>query len=90
MWLGRRVYFLSDRNGPVTLFSYDTVTKRVTEVLRNEGADIKSAGPGAIIYEQVGALPLFDLESGQTRKLAIRVSNDLRLASLARQSPRRA
>ena len=24
MWVGDKVYFLSDRDGPVTLFSYDT------------------------------------------------------------------
>ena len=24
MWVGKTVYFLSDRNGPVTLFAYDT------------------------------------------------------------------
>ena len=30
MWSGDRVYFLSDRNGPVTLFSYDVKTKAVT------------------------------------------------------------
>ena len=24
MWVGDKIYFLSDRNGPVTLFSYDT------------------------------------------------------------------
>jgi tricorn protease len=30
MWIGDKVYFLSDRNGTVTLFNYDTKTKRVT------------------------------------------------------------
>ena len=28
MWVGDNVYFLSDRNGPVTLFAYDTKTKQ--------------------------------------------------------------
>ena len=27
VWEGNTVYFLSDRNGPVSLFSYDTNTK---------------------------------------------------------------
>jgi tricorn protease len=26
MWVGRKVYFLSDRNGPVSLFAYDTAS----------------------------------------------------------------
>src|SRR5207245_439008 len=54
MWIEDRVYFLSDRNGPVTLFAYDPATRKVTQVLKNNGLDIQSAsaGPGAIVYEQ--------------------------------------
>lgn len=79
MWVGNRVYFLSDRNGPVTLFAYDTATKRVTQVIRNDGLDIKSAsaGPGAIVYEQFGSLHLFDLNTGQSKRLNIQVTGDL-------------
>lgn len=51
------VYFLSDRDGPVSLFSYDTLTKQVRQVLANEGFDLKTlgAGPGALVYEQFGS-----------------------------------
>src|SRR5450631_81864 len=54
MWIGDKIYFLSDRNGPMTLFRYDPATKAVTELIKNGGADIRfaSAGPGAIVYEQ--------------------------------------
>ena len=66
-WVGDTVYFLSDRNGPVTLFSYDTKTKAVTQLVENHGYDLKSvsAGPGALVYEQFGSLHLFDLSSHQ-------------------------
>jgi tricorn protease len=37
MWIGDRVYFLSDRNGPVSLFAYDTRTKQVSEALASDG-----------------------------------------------------
>jgi tricorn protease len=52
MWAGDRVFFLSDRNGPVTLFSYDVKTKNVREAIPNQGLDLKSAtlGPEAIVY----------------------------------------
>src|SRR5260370_23158730 len=68
MWVGDRVYFLSDRNGPVTLFSCDLKTTKVTELVRNDGLDIKSAsaGPGAIVYEQFGSIHLYDLKTGKT------------------------
>ncbi len=79
MWIADKIYFLSDRNGSVTLFAYDTTTKKVTQLLRNDGLDFKSAsaGPGAIVYEQFGSLNLYDLKSGAAKKLDIKVAGDL-------------
>ena len=33
MWVGDKVYFLSDRNGPVTLFAYDTKSRKLAHSL---------------------------------------------------------
>jgi tricorn protease len=79
MWVGDTVYFLSDRNGPVTLFAYDTKSKQVKQVVKNDGLDIKSAsaGPGAIVYEQFGSLHLLDLGSGRDHSLDLRVVGDI-------------
>lgn len=81
MWIGNRIYFLSDRggNGRVTLYHYDTGSKRVTEAIRNGSMDIKSAnaGPGVIVYEQFGTIHLYDVSSGNSRKLNIRLAGDL-------------
>ena len=41
-WLGDSVYFLSDRNGPVALYSYDTRSKEVKELVANRGLDFKT------------------------------------------------
>jgi tricorn protease len=78
MWAGDRVYFLSDRNGPVTLFSYDTKSQVVREAIPNTGLDFKSAslGPDAIVYEQFGGIFLYDLKSGKTKAVPIRVRGD--------------
>src|SRR5262249_35085534 len=48
-------------------------------VLSNDGLDVKSAcaGPGAIVYEQFGAINLFDLKTGKAHKVDIRVDADL-------------
>ena len=79
MWVGDTVYFLSDRNGAVSLFAYDTRRKQVSEAVRNDGLDFKSAsaGPGAIVIEQVGALKLYDLKTRETRTINVRVAGDL-------------
>ncbi len=78
MWVGDKVYFLSDRNGPVTLFVYDVKTRQVAQAVPNDGLDFKSAsaGPGAIIYEQFGSIHLFDLATGQTRPVGITLAGD--------------
>ncbi|MCS7315625.1 MAG: PDZ domain-containing protein, partial [Bryobacterales bacterium] len=79
MWLGDRIYFLSDRNGPFSLFAYDPRTKQVKQVLPNAGPDLKSAsaGPDAIVYEQFGSLHLYDPSSGRSRRIEIRLTGDL-------------
>ncbi len=78
MWVGDTVYFLSDRNGPVSLFAYDTKTGQVTEALHSDGFDFKtaSAGPDAIVIEQFGAIKLFDLKTHQAHDVDIRVHGD--------------
>ena len=78
MWLGNKVYFLSDRDGPVNLYVYDTGTKQVSEALQSNGTDIKSAsaGPDAIVYEQFGSIHLFDPASGKQHAVNIRVTGD--------------
>ena len=79
MWVGNKIYFLSDRNGPVSLFVYDPATAIVTEVVRNGGLDFKSASAnsGAIVYEQFGSLHLLDLKSGKPRAVEVRIAADL-------------
>src|SRR5215471_2976797 len=92
MWAGERVYFLSDRNGPVTLFYYDVKTKAVHAAIPNQGLDLKSAslGPDAIVYEQFGGISIYDLKSAKTKSVPIRVRGDFpelrtRLVNVARR-----
>src|SRR5712691_5877161 len=79
MWVGDTIYFLSDRNGPVSLFAYDTKSKQVTEVVKNTGLDFKSAsaGPDAIVYEQFGNIHVYDLKTRKTHDVAVRLTGDL-------------
>jgi tricorn protease len=79
LWIGDRVYFLSDRNGPVTLFSYDTKSKQVEQVVENKSFDLKSAsaGPGGIVYEQFGSIHLYDTAAGAQHPVDITLHGDL-------------
>jgi tricorn protease len=79
LWVGDKVYFLSDRSGPVTLFEYDSRSQQVKQLIKNDGIDFKSAsaGPGAIVYEQFGAIYLYDLHSGKSKRMNITVNGDM-------------
>ena len=79
MWIGDAIYFLSDRNGPVTVFSYDLKSQLVKQIVKNDGFDIKSASAtaDAIVYEQFGSLHLLDVKSGNDRVLDIQPVADL-------------
>ena len=79
MWVGDAIYFLSDRNGPVSLFAYDTKTKEVKEALHSDGLDFKfaSAGSDAIVIEQFGAIKLYDLKTNTAKTISIHVAGDI-------------
>ncbi|OGD15966.1 MAG: protease [Candidatus Aminicenantes bacterium RBG_16_66_30] len=79
IWAGDKIYFLSDREGAVSLFAYDLTSKKVSRVFENTGLDLKSAsaGPGAIVYEQFGSLGLYDLKTGKTAPVPVTVSGDM-------------
>ncbi len=78
MWVGNTIYFLSDRNHTVNLFSYRLDTKALAQLTRHEDFDIMSAsaGPDAIVYEQAGYIHLVDAKTGQSRRLTIEVTGD--------------
>lgn len=78
LWSGDTIYFLSDREGPVTLFAYDMRSRAVRRVIENTGLDFKSAslGTDAIVLEQFGALHVLDLKTQRTARVNVRVSGD--------------
>ncbi|MGA7857754.1 MAG: PDZ domain-containing protein [Terracidiphilus sp.] len=79
VWVGDSVYFLSDRNGPVSLFRYDIGSKQVAQVEPNNGYDLKTfqAGPGGIVYEQFGSIHLIDTATKADKTLSIQIHGEL-------------
>ena len=78
MWIGKRIYFLSDRSGCFSLWYYDMETRKLTEAVHNTGLDFKSAstGPDVIVYEQFGSIHLFDPHSGKEHKIEVEISGE--------------
>ncbi len=79
VWVSDKVYFLSDRNGPVSLFRYDIGTQQVTQAAPNTGLDLKSvqAGPGGVVYEQFGSIHLLDTASNADQPVNIQIHGEL-------------
>jgi tricorn protease len=79
MWVDDKVYFLSDREGSVTLYAYEVASGEVEPVIENQGLDIKSAsaGPRGIVYEQFGEIHILDLRSRRSQRVNIQVAGDL-------------
>jgi len=78
MWLGDRVYFVSDRSGTANLHCYEIKTRKISQLTKFEKYDIRSASAGgdAIVFVQNGALHLYDLQTNQERVVAARVNVD--------------
>lgn len=79
MWVGDKIYFVSDRDGTLNLYSYDLARKTVSQLTRSKTWDVRwpSADElGQIVYELDGEIRLFDTRNGQDKKLAILVPDD--------------
>jgi tricorn protease len=73
MWLGDRIYYLSDVNGVMNLHVYDTRSKRARSLtaFRDHGIDAAGNGPDAIVYTRQGRIHLFDLRTETSHEVAI-------------------
>lgn len=78
VWIGGKIFFLSDRNWAENIWSYDVATKALAQVTRFTGAEVKSLGASAngLVFEQDGYLHTLDPGTGQSRKLSITVDGD--------------
>ncbi len=76
MWHDNAIYFISDRDGVMNLYSYDLRSKETKKQTDYKEYDIKwpSLGPDAIVYENGGVLYEYSLASGKVRALPIQVN----------------
>jgi tricorn protease len=82
VWMGDDVYFISDRDsrtGTKSIYSFNRKSGAVTQVVANDGVDIKSmsAGPDAIVYERFGSIYVLDPKTKSSRQVPIRVEGDV-------------
>ena len=78
MWIGDKVYFVSDRAGTENLFSYDTVRKTILQLTHFEKYGVNSASTDgeSIVFNRDGAIHLFNPKTDQVTKIDVRVSGE--------------
>ncbi|HEY8650039.1 MAG TPA: hypothetical protein VIL70_03905 [Chthoniobacterales bacterium] len=79
MWgSDNKIYFISDRDGRMNLFSIDLASKETKQLTNFKDFDIKfpSIGKDAIVFEQAGYIWRYDLGSGQAGPVPIQIRED--------------
>jgi tricorn protease len=73
-----RIYFLSDRDGRMNLFSIDLTGKDPKQFTAFKDFDIKfpSIGNDSIVFEQAGYIWRYDLATGQAAPVPIEIKED--------------
>jgi tricorn protease len=80
MWQADAIYFVSDRDGPFSLWVSDAKGGPAKMLWRDpDGWDVRSAsvGPGAIVFETLGALHLYELATGKERRVKVAIADEL-------------
>ena len=79
MWIGNAMYFVSDRgNGIANLYVQDLASRQVRPVTNYADVDVMMPEHDGtrIVYVQDGYLHLYDIASGQEKRLQITVPSD--------------
>ncbi len=78
IWMGDKIYFLSDRDWCSNIWAYTPKTKKLEQITKFQGSDIKwiSGLGNTIAYERDGYIHLYDLNSNKSKQLNITVKGD--------------
>ncbi|KAB2649437.1 MAG: PDZ domain-containing protein [Verrucomicrobiota bacterium] len=73
-----KIYFISDRDGRMNLFSYDLESKQTNQYTHFKDFDIKfpSLGGNVIVFEEAGVVWKFDLKSAIAAPVTVSIKED--------------
>jgi len=73
-----KIYFASDRDGRMNLFSIDIMSKETKQLTQFKDFDIKfpSIGKNSIVFEQAGYIWRYDLGSNKATPVPIQIDED--------------
>ena len=79
MWIGDAIYFTSDRDGTLNLYSYDLASRETTQLTDSDTWDVRwpgDDGADRIVYELNGELQIYSIGDGTSRPISITVPDD--------------
>jgi len=79
MWYQGRVYFISDRDGIMNIWSMNPDGSELKQHTKHDDFDVRYANldEGRIVYQHAADLWLLDIGTGAYNKVAIRLASDL-------------
>jgi tricorn protease len=79
MWVGDKIYYSSDKDDTLNLYSYDPKTRKTTQLTHSTKWDLRwpsTDHKNRIIYEMDGELNILDIATDKSAELSIDVPTD--------------
>ena len=79
MWIGKDIYFTSDRDGHFNIYAYDTDSGKTAQITRSTVWDVRwpsSDRQKRIVYELDGELQVLDVANGKSTPIQVDVPDD--------------
>ncbi len=78
VWLDDAVCFISDRDGVANVWSWQTKTKKLTQLTKFTDFDVKAlnSGAGTLVFEQAGYVHELDPKTGKDQVVSITAVGD--------------
>ncbi|HXM41848.1 MAG TPA: S41 family peptidase [Bryobacteraceae bacterium] len=79
MWIGREIYYNSDRDGHFNIYAYDTASGKTRQITKYNLWDVRWPSTDRqqrIVYELDGELQILDVKTGTSTHISVRVPDD--------------
>ena len=78
LWIGNKIYFLSDRDWTSNIWAFDTSTEKLEQITTFTGSDIKwlAGNEKELVYERDGFLHVLNQDNNTSQKLEITITGD--------------
>ncbi|MGD2245041.1 MAG: PDZ domain-containing protein [Candidatus Aminicenantes bacterium] len=78
IWFQNKIYFVSDRDLILNIYSYDLQTEKIEQITNHTEYDVlwPSGQDGLIVYENGGYLYRLDLGSGEAQRIKVNINYD--------------